>query len=33
VEARDTIEITLPMPIQRVYGSDRIVAGGGRRRR
>ena len=26
----DTIEITLPMPIQRVYGSDRIVAGGGR---
>jgi hypothetical protein len=26
----DTIEVTLPMPIQRVYGSDRIAAGGGR---
>ena len=26
----DTIELTLPMPIQRVYGSDRIVAGGDR---
>jgi len=26
----DTIEFTLPMPIQRVYGSDRIVAGGNR---
>ena len=26
----DTIEFTLPMPIQRVYGSDRIVAGGDR---
>jgi hypothetical protein len=26
----DTIEVDLPMPIQRVYGSDRIVAGGNR---
>jgi hypothetical protein len=26
----DTIELVLPMPIQRVYGSDRIVAGGNR---
>jgi hypothetical protein len=26
----DTIDLTLPMPIQRVYGSDRIVAGGNR---
>jgi hypothetical protein len=26
----DTIEVVLPMPIQRVYGSDRIVAGGNR---
>ena len=26
----DTIEFTLPLPIQRVYGSDRIVAGGNR---
>ena len=24
----DTIEFTLPMPIQRVYGSDKIVGGG-----
>ena len=26
----DTIDLTLPVPIQRVYGSDRIVAGGNR---
>jgi DUF1680 family protein len=26
----DTIDLALPMPIQRVYGSDRIVAGGNR---
>jgi hypothetical protein len=29
-EKGDTIEITLPMPIQRVYGSDKITAGEGR---
>ncbi|MEW5982766.1 MAG: beta-L-arabinofuranosidase domain-containing protein [Acidobacteriota bacterium] len=29
-KAGDTIEVVLPLPIQRVYGSDRIVAGGNR---
>jgi uncharacterized protein len=26
----DTIELMLPMPVQRVYGSDRIISGGDR---
>jgi len=29
-KAGDTIELTLPMPVQRVYASDKIIAGGGR---
>jgi DUF1680 family protein len=26
-KAGDTIELTLPLPVQRVYGSDRIISG------
>ena len=29
-KAGDTIALTLPMPIQRIYGSDKIVSGGNR---
>src|SRR5262249_39741167 len=29
-KAGDTIELTLPMPVQRVYGSDKIISGDGR---
>jgi uncharacterized protein len=29
-KAGDTIEFTLPMPVQRVYGSDKIISGDSR---
>jgi DUF1680 family protein len=29
-KAGDTIELTLPMPVQRVYGSDKIISGDSR---
>ena len=29
-KAGDTVELTLPLPVQRVYGSDKIIAGGRR---
>jgi hypothetical protein len=29
-QAGDTIELTLPMPVQRVYGSDKIISGDSR---
>src|SRR5207247_10585963 len=29
-KAGDTIELTLPMAVQRVYGSDKIISGDGR---
>src|SRR5207247_1460830 len=29
-QAGDTIELTLPMPVQRVYGSDKIISADGR---